>query len=700
MKKFLCLAMLASSILPLAGEETTGNFSSPRFYGYLRYDAETFTKAGGPRGLYSIDVLPEGRVTAVDLTVGGVGGACFGDGKYYVIDYTQNNQGELTSVTLRTYNPADWSVTSEIEIPQTSIPTTMTYNPADNKIYGCFFNNDTDKMEFGILDKGDGTTSVIKVLETSITALAADHKGNVYAIDANGDFLKYNPAVENFDKIGATGLKPQYIQDAAFDFGTRQLYWFAMTGDQNESGIYNVDVATGAASRLTTYVTGAKEMTGVFSMTPVYDDAVPSIVTDFSMDVTIDGTATLTFKMPSATYGDAPLSGSLGYEVLVDGVSAKSSEAQADTKVNLTLNLEDGSRVVSVRATNAAGAGPEYIARQFVGFDQPDKVKNILAVRTPEGIQVSWDAVETGVHNLPVDIDNIRYTVTRLPDETVVASGLQTPGFTDKTAAGQPALVSYIVTATDGSSTSESTQSNQVVMGDALMPPFSYDFRNKPGMGLFTSIDNNGDGASWMFRDKYGILCMYSSQSADDWLITPPIKLSQGRRYQITASIGVAMYPERFEIKYGKGAQVADMTLTAVGPTDIDDENAYYRDVWDEPGNIVAEIVPAQDGEYHFAVHAISDPDALFLYCCDFALEDKGEASVSVVSGDSDAVAVTAGADYIAVSGATGTVEVYTAAGALAASAQAPADGRLTIPVGKGFYIVNAGGHACKIMVK
>ena len=59
-----------------------------------------------------------------------------------------------------------------------------------------------------------------------------------------------------------------------------------------------------------------------------------------------------------------------------------------------------------------------------------------------------------------------------------------------------------------------------------------------------------------------------------------------------------------------------------------------------------------------------------------------------------------AGADYIAVSGATGTVEVYTAAGALAASAQAPADGRLTIPVGKGFYIVNAGGHACKIMVK
>lgn len=692
--------MLASSLLPLAGEETAGNFSSPRFYGYLRYDAETFTQAGGPRGLYSIDVLPEGRVTAVDLSVGGVGGACYGDGKYYVIDYTQNNQGELTSVTLRTYDPADWSMTSEIDIPQTSIPSTITYNPADKKIYGSFFNNETDKYEFGILSTEDGKTSVIKVLETSLTALASDNKGTLYAIDAAGDLLKYDPAGKDFSKIGATGLQPKYIQDAAFDFGTRMLYWFAMTGNENEAGIYNVDLTTGAATRLTSYVTGEKEFTGVFSMTPVYDDAVPSIVTDFSMDVTVDGNATVNFKLPATTYGDAPLSGPLGYEILVDGTAVKEGSAQAGTRVNLALHLEDGNRIVSVRATNAAGAGPEYIAREFVGFDQPDKVKNILAVRNQEGILITWDAVNTGVHALPVDVDNISYTVTRMPDETVVATGLKETLFTDKTAASQPALVSYTITATDGTSTSDGAQSNQVVMGEALTLPFKYDFRDKPGMGLFTTIDNNGDGASWMFRDKYGILCMFSANSADDWLITPPLKLSKNRKYKVTASMGVAMFPERFEIKYGKGAQVADLTLTAVEPTDIDDENAYYHDVWDNPGNIVAEITPAEDGEYHFAVHAISDPDALFLYCCDFALEDNGEASVSAIAGDAAALTVTAGADCIAISGATGKVEVYTASGALVASATVPADGQLTIPAAKGFYIVSAGGRAFKIMVK
>ncbi len=701
MKKLLSLVVLASSVMTLAAQETTGNFSSPRFYGYLRYDAETFTAQGGPRGLYSIDVLPQGRVNAVDLNVGGTGGACFGDGKYYVIDYTQNNQGELTSVTLRTYNPEDWSVSSEVEIPQTSIPTTMTFNPADGKIYGCFFNNETDKAEFGILDKENGTTTVIKVLDTSIAAIASDHKGIVYAIDSNGDLLRYNPSAKDFDKVGATGLKPQYIQDASFDFGTRKLYWFAMTGNEGEAGIYDVDLTSGAASRLTAYVTGGKEFTGVFSMTPVYSADVPSIVSDVALDVTTDGNATICFRLPSLSYGDSPLSGILSYEVLVDDAVVKSGNANVGELVSgISFGIEDGNHAVSVRASNSAGYGPQYITRRFIGLDQPDKVSNILAVRTSAGIKTTWDAVTAGVHKMPVDTDNLRYNVVRMPGDNLVASSIKETTFTDNTTLTDPALVYYIVTATDGKYTSDAAQSNQVVMGDAISVPFSYDFRNKPGMGLFTTIDNNGDGASWMFRDKYGILCMYSQQKADDYLITPPLKLSKGRKYKITASIGVAMYPERFEILYGKGAQVKDLTETAVGPTEIDDFDAYYRDVWDEPGNIVAEISPKEDGEYHFAVHSISDPDALFLYCCDFAVEDNGDGSVSDLSSDAKSVSVSARDGQIEVYGAKGIIEVFTMSGALVASEKASDLGHTIIHVNKGLYIVNTSGAACKIVVK
>lgn len=496
-------------------------------------------------------------------------------------------------------------------------------------------------------------------------------------------------------------LPPQYIQDAAFDFGTRQLYWFAMTANEDEAGVYNVDLTTGKASRLTSYVTGEKEFTGVFSMTPVFPSAVPSIVTDVTMEVDADRNISLKFKMPETTYGDQALAGSLEYVILVDNVAVKSGNAEAGEPVSDEIAVSDGDKVISIMAANCAGNGPEYILRRFIGFDQPEKVENLLAKRSPEGIRITWSPVENGVHALPIDIENIRYTVTRMPEGVEVSSGLKEAECIDKSNVAEPTLVSYEVTATDGANTSVPCRSNEVVIGDALQLPFSYDFRDKPGMGLFTSIDNNADGASWMFRDKYGILCMYSAtEAADDWLVTPPLKLSKGRKYKITASIGVAMFPERFEIRYGKGATVADMSHTAVEPTILDTDNASYRDVWRNPGNIVTEITPEEDGEYNFAVHAISDPDALFLYCCDFAVEDNGEASVDTASIDAQTIEVCPGADNITISGATGDVEVYSVAGLRIAAMTAQSGMPLVIHVSSGFYIVKAGSYTCKIMVK
>ncbi len=436
-------------------------------------------------------------------------------------------------------------------------------------------------------------------------------------------------------------------------------------------------------------------------MTSVYPDEVPFMVTECSRVVGIDGNATFNFTMPSATYGDAPLSGALEYEILVDGVLVKRGEAEAGMAVEQKdIRLDNGNRVISIRACNSSGAGPEYIIREFVGFDQPEKVGNIVAVRAQEGIHVSWDAVETGVHSLPVDVENIRYSVIRMPAGVEVASDVKETEWTDISAVTEASLVHYEVIATDGMYVSDPAQSNSVVMGEALTLPFAYDFRNKPGLGLFTTIDNNSDGASWIFRDKYGILCMPSSVAADDWLITPPLKLSKGIKYKLTASLGVGMDPERFEIRYGKGAQVGDMTLTAVEPTLIDMDNAFYRDVWNEPGNIVAEITPEEDGEYNFAVHAISDPGALFLYCCDMALEASGESAVETVGMESGEIYVATGSDGVTVSGVSGIVEVYTVSGIKVAQHMLTDAQPVEMPLAKGFYIVKAGGNAVKIMIR
>lgn len=702
MKKNLLLTLLAGSALQIAAGQPSSDISSPRLYGYMRYDAETFTYSGGPTGLYSVDIAPSVRVTPVNLDVAGNGGGCYADGKYYVVSYEQNKSGELTSVKLIVYNPSDWSVTSEKEIPQTSISTTMTYNPVDKQIYGCFFNNDTDKMEFAVLNKEDGTTNVIKVMDVSITAMASNHKGEIYAINANGDLMRYNAATKDFATVGATGLAPKYIQDATFDFGTKQLYWFAMTDNESEAGIYTVDLTTGAATRITEYVTGEKELTGVFSMTPLYSDNVPDIVTDCSIAIEPGSNkATARFKMPAATYGGAALSGTVNYIIEVDGASVKTGTAQAGALVEaVEFDLQNGERVIGVRAENTAGKGPEFIARKFAGFDQPDKIENVVATRTGNGIKISWDAVETGAHGLPVDIKNITYRIVRKPDNTEVATLVKGTEYIDNAAVSETAAATYEVSATDGVNTSDATASNQVIVGPALQAPFKYDFREKPGLGLFTIIDCNKDGATWMFRDKYGILYMYGRETADDWLITPPLKLESGRKYKITASMGVAKDPEKFEIKYGRGALAADMTQTVVEPTVINSDDAFYRDVWKNPGNIVAYVTPTESGEYNFGIHAMTEPGAMFLYCCDFAVEDAGPSSVESISASDRNISIYSESGKIVVTGAREKVDVFSVSGVHVAGIAANTEASVEIPLEKGIYVVRADGIARKIIVR
>lgn len=674
--------------------------STPRFYGYLRYDAETFTQLGGPRGLYCIDAVPEAHVKAVDLNVSAVGGGCYGDGKYYAVDYAQNQYGELTSVTLKIYENENWSLVSEKEIPQTSIPTTMTYNPVDNKIYGCFFNNNSDKMEFGVLDKEDGSTTVFKVLDVSISAMACDHEGTVYVIDELGDLSRYDAGAGDFVKIGPTGITPRYLQDASFDYGTKQLYWFAYTTNFDDAGIYKVDTATGEAERITTYATGAKEFSGVFSMTPLFAADVPGLVTDVSVSVDPSTLlATVKFSMPVETYGGEWLSGSLNYDVRVDGQPGKTSSAPAGEVVEVSLPLERGSRRFTISVSNDAGDGPEYVSLVFAGFDQPAKVGDFTATRTADGIKLSWSPVTIGANGMPVDEADMSYIVTRLPEGVNVGTLSGTCEYVDGSSPAEAVKVSYEIVATDGVLSSVPAASNEVVAGEALTLPFSYDFRNKPGFGLFVSVDANGDGNSWMFRDKYGVLSMGGRTTSDDWLVTPPVKLTAGRKYKLTASMGVAMDKEKFEIKYGAGHHVEDMTESVIAPTEIDDIDYWYRDVWSEPGNFVEYIAPEESGEYHFGVHAISEPGGLFLYCHDIALEDAGASGIGDNVADEDGAFIGVEPGCIVVGGVDAAVFVYSVSGSLVAREKCEAGSSLRIGLDKGAYVVTVGGLAHKVLV-
>ncbi len=690
-KNYSLLAVAALSVSAFAANASGAVGSNVTLYGNLIYDEAT--KNVAPTGIYCTDVAPLASVKKVANSVTKAnGGACLADTAYFAIEYT-TKYGNINSCYLNSYNPTTWALTNQVEAPHSSVATSITYSPATKKIYGSFYSEEREQFYFGTLNTRTADCDTIAFLDHSFNALASDATGTLYFANDAGQFGKISPTDGSITIIGDTGFKPKYLQDATFDYGTKQFYWCAFNDDDSQSGIYTVDLTTGKATRIATWATGGKEFVGVFSKTPVPAADVPEIPASLSLafaETALSGKASLT--LPSATYGGAPITGSLAYEVLVDGVVKASGSAQAGGSVSVDLEVERGEHSVSARAKNAAGYGPEYICKQYFGLDVPAAVSEVTAARTKSGASVKWNAVTTGAHGAKFDPSTVTYNVTRFPDSVAVATGVKGTECADGSSVSKLGSYYYEVVAVDGAYQAEPTKSNEVVLGEALQVPYNKDFSDGD-FSLYTIIDANADGSTWG-KDFRGAKYLFNnSNTADDWLITPPLKMKASNKYTIVAQFANAMdpYTEKAEVKVGEDASAKAMTSTVIPATTIE---GGYR----SPMELTGTFSPAADGDYFVGLHAISDAGSLYLYC--YKLDITCEAT-GITSTIASKAQVSADNGYIHITGHGGKQIVVAATDGRIVAQVTNATGEVSVPVQAGIYVVTVGGESTtKVIVK
>ena len=135
--------------------------------------------------------------------------------------------------------------------------------------------------------------------------------------------------------------------------------------------------------------------------------------------------------------------------------------------------------------------------------------------------------------------------------------------------------------------------------------PYIADFTNMETINGFVCIDNNEDEYTWKWDETNHAFYRYSSDnSADDYLISPPIHMEAGKNYDITVNAGSAGYVERFEVLIGKEPTVAALTTTVIEPVELKTEE-------DEP--FTGKFTSTEEGAYYVAIHAISDADQYIL---------------------------------------------------------------------------------------
>lgn len=158
-------------------------------------------------------------------------------------------------------------------------------------------------------------------------------------------------------------------------------------------------------------------------------------------------------------------------------------------------------------------------------------------------------------------------------------------------------------------------------MAQYITPTWGVTFDTKSDLEGFTIIDANGDahmyegtlrgGWSWMQRDgiedftaSVAYYCDYHN-AADDWLITPGIKLTPDRTYTFSFEAYAAnIYPEKFELFMGNAATAEAMTTQLIAPTTVDKGEL-------QPFSV--ELSVAEEGIYYVGLHAISDRNQFIL---------------------------------------------------------------------------------------
>ncbi|MDD7318934.1 MAG: choice-of-anchor J domain-containing protein [Prevotella sp.] len=174
-------------------------------------------------------------------------------------------------------------------------------------------------------------------------------------------------------------------------------------------------------------------------------------------------------------------------------------------------------------------------------------------------------------------------------------------------------------------------KNNETVAGKSqrhgAAPVFSVKFDSQEVFETFTVINVNEDDGKWEFYEKWNgsksACYKYSVQNeADDWLISPKMRLEAGVNYDIKfrALSDSKTYVERMEVKMGREATKNSIVAGDVilPPTELNGDTV----------TLTRTFTPTESGEYCIGFHAISDANQNRLLLFDVKVE-KGAAATA-----------------------------------------------------------------------
>lgn len=593
-------------------------------------------------GIYTVEVRPGGAVACEHRSevMSNTAAALLHEGTLYCVE------ASLEGYFYRQYNASTWASTgSRQEIDLVNVPSDLTYDSRTGKAYGGFWDDNYGGFSrfatFGLTDAEARDIESSQRDDRDFITITAAPDGTIYALHGTFNYLKrFDPRTGDETKIGLTGIDcdvdvyNRCVSSMCWDAENEQLIAVVSTvsGPRYEkvhsSALYVIKPHLLEDSRYVD-VTKVMDMPGNAAMAGLHvvAKATPPSAPSAARDINVEFSSSdplkgkVVFTAPTLSFGGETLSAPLLAQVSVNGtVVATLGDIQPGAVVRTSdIDFSAGDNAVRVVMAIPGVRGESAEKAVYAGVDTPSPVTDLVLEVSDSGVALlSWKAPAEGVHGGALDPASLVYTVRRVQDNKIVAENLAATEFTESNIPATIRSVSYAVTAKNAAGSSAEVESNKCLASGALSVPFSEGFDTQDNFDLWTLLNTN-PASTWAYNknDKRAYYRYASDKTAaDNWLISPAIRMEGGKAYKISYAWCTASktYPESFAVHCGvaptaeaMGAPLAEH-LKVVNGNNKQSASTVFR--------------PEATGTYCVGIHAISDPWMNMLYIDDISVEE------------------------------------------------------------------------------
>lgn len=596
--------ILRKSVFLLLLLSVTSGVQGRDIYGFMVGNANP---ADIPIGMYKFDSKTL-KTTLISGIMASFWGGAYANGYYYLLlssDYQGNMPEGLQFFDLKTGN-MDW--VDPYAFYQCS---DLTFDRTSGIMYGVQIQNAGGPIAHTLIQINleDGTSTEVAELSVKIGAIACSYWGDMYGMGYDGNLYYIDKTNGDLTQVATTDFitNSEVGQSMEFDHETGELYWSFLDTD-DKAHFATLDIYADSIVRDNRLMTDNALILGLYAEVPPADVHVPGAPQNLTIN-SKGGSVELSWTNPMKTLEGNALTAISKIEVYKNNRLVYTDEnVQPGSQMSWTDSSKETSGIFArytVFAYNESGRGEGASDKILTGEDIPGEVTNLKAVAEGKNAVLTWTAPEKGKKGGEINPDELVYRITRLPDNKLF-EGIKECTFTDSTTT-VCAYYRYKVECGNNQGFSNAVESEAVVVGNPIEPPFTTDFSSELLAAQWLVADNNGDNTTWKWNNNSYEYSFSFFNSADDDLISVPFHLLKGMEYKVKYTISApSMYstPEHFKLSLGNRV--------------LEELESFNNEAAEERS---VSFTVEEDGNYSFKLSALSPKDNWKIIISSFAVD-------------------------------------------------------------------------------